>query len=130
MKNTSGKAVNRYYQIDGLTPRGATVVTVFVKADNIAQVRGYLAKAATIYKHWAEDCHNSGHFLGKAYDHTATRFKVSPVCWRYAMVCANGGLNITDNRTRHQIYNTDRDLADYIFHNTAIYHSTWARLTA
>lgn len=121
MKNTSGKAVNRYYQIDGLTPRGATVVTVFVKADNIAQVRKYLKSAGSIYRYWVAEGYKYGHFDGKIYDNIATYFKVSPVCWRYAMVCANGGLNITDNRTRHQIYNTDRDLADHIFHNATMY---------
>ena len=46
MKNTSTKVVNRYYQIDGLTPRGSIVATIFCKANSVEEVRAQLAKSA------------------------------------------------------------------------------------
>ena len=98
MRPNNGKAVNRYYQIDGLTARGTIIATIFVKADNIAQVRNYLDSANFTVTHWVKDCIEHGVFTGKLYENVASRFKVSPVCWRYAFACANGGLDISDNR--------------------------------
>lgn len=123
MRPTNGKAVNRYYQIDGLTPRGSVIATIFVKADNIAQVRNYLAQANEICKWWVKDCYAHGIFTGNITDNITTRFNVSPVCWRYAYACANGGLDITDGRPRLEMRHTVRALADYLFHNLAPYQA-------
>ena len=125
MRPNNGKAVNRYYQIDGLTARGTIIATIFVKADNIAQVRNYLESANFTVTHWVKDCIEHGVFTGKLYENVAARFKVSPVCWRYAFACANGGLDISDNRPRSQVRDTSRALADYLYHNLDIYRAYW-----
>lgn len=118
MKNTSAKVVNRYYQVDGLTPRGSIVATIFCKANSVEEVRAQLAKSSPLYQMWPADCHRHGVFSGKSYDTTATRFKVSPVCWRYAMACACGGFDLTKERTAAERRRLSREFADYLFHNS------------
>lgn len=121
MKNTSNKVVNRYYQIDGLNPRGTVIATIFAKADSVAHVREVLDRSAWLYQSWTEKCHQHGVFVGEYYDNVATRFKVTPVCWRYAMACACGGFDLTKKRTRAELRNLPRDFADYLYHNSAPY---------
>lgn len=130
MRPTNGKAVNRYYQIDGFTPKGSINATIFVKADNIEQVRNYLATAKTLCNYWVTDCHRYGVLSGDLADALTASFKVSPVHWRYAFACANGGLDISNNRTRLQMRNTDKDLANYLYHNLAPYIEAHRRIAA
>lgn len=115
---TSGKKKNRYFQVDCLNRQGYAVGRVFFKADNIAQVRHYLDRTTPIYQAHHRDLYRYGHIKGSPVDGIAVKFHTTCVCHLYAKACANGGYDLTKERTSAERRHMLGDIVAYLFHNT------------
>lgn len=113
----SGKPINRYYQIDCLNLRGYNLGRIFIKADNVAQIRKYLPTAVDIYQEKHKGQYLYGRIKGNMYDGIAAKFKISCVCHLYAKACACGGYDLASKRTRSELRNITDDLARLLYYN-------------
>lgn len=113
----SGKPINRYYQVDCLNLRGYNLGRIFIKADNVAQIRKYLPTAVDIYQKKHKGQYLYGRIKGNMYDGIAAKFKISCVCHLYAKACACGGYDLASKRTRSELRNITDDLARLLYYN-------------
>lgn len=123
MQSNSKKRVNRYYQVECISPRGRVLGTVFFKADNKAQIMAQIENSQNQYRQYVENIYNQGGLSGKLYDNIATRFKVWAVCHYYAKAVAAGGFNLQRDFTKAEKRWLNSDVANYLCFNTLPYRA-------